>query len=203
MRRNRVIALVVVILGVSTLFGQAAFSARTKARAAGKSAQTAGVKAKVAKALNLTADQKVKLKAIRADVKAKTQTVNADGSLPPEAKKAKLKEIRAAGIAQIKAILTPEQQQKLKNLRRAHKGGRLKGLIEKLGLNADQKAKIKSILASGKTEIKAVRNDTTLSADAKRTNIKAIRAAEKEKILAELTPEQRAKLDAARARKAK
>ena len=213
MHRNKVIALMVLILGVSTLFGQAAFSARARARAAGKSAQTAGVKAKaartsgakakVAKALNLTADQKTKMKAIRADAKAKAQAVNADTSLTPEAKKAKLKEIRAAAIAQIKAILTPEQQKKLKRLHGAHEGGRLKDLLAKLGLNADQKAQIKSILASAKTEIKAVRNDTTLSADAKKVKIKAIRAAGKDKIMALLTPEQRAKLDAARAGKKK
>lgn len=223
MHRNRVIALVVLILGVSALFGQAAFSARAKDKAAGKSAQTAGVKAKsgkaagsktsatkasgakakAAKALNLTADQKTKMKAIRADVKAKTQAVNADTSLTPEAKNAKLKEIKAAAIAQIKAILTPEQQKKLEKLHGGRKGDQLKDLVAKLGLNADQKAKIKSILASSKTEIKAVRDNTTLTDDAKKTKIKAIRAAEKEKILAELTPEQRTKLDAARARKAK
>jgi len=190
----------VIILGISTLFGQAAFAAHNGDKAAGKSANVAGAKAKAAKALNLTADQKTKIKAILADAKTKAAAVKADTSLTPQAKKDQLKAIRKAANDQIMQLLTPEQQQTWKKI---HKKSKAKGWMAKLGLTEEQKAKIKAIFADSKTQIKAVKADTSLSTEAKKAKIKQIRADALAKVRAVLTAEQQAKLDAARAAKKK
>jgi Spy/CpxP family protein refolding chaperone len=64
--------------------------------------------------LNLTDDQKTKVKDIFADAKAKRQTVWSDSSLTDDQKKAKMKELHAGTMAKLNEVLTPEQQAQLK-----------------------------------------------------------------------------------------
>jgi Spy/CpxP family protein refolding chaperone len=64
--------------------------------------------------LNLTDDQKSKVKDIFADAKAKRQTVWSDSSLTDEQKKAKMKELHAGTMAKLNEVLTPDQQAQLK-----------------------------------------------------------------------------------------
>ena len=64
--------------------------------------------------LNLTDDQKSKVKDIFADAKAKRQTVWSDSSLTDDQKKAKMKELHAGTMAKLNEALTPEQQAQLK-----------------------------------------------------------------------------------------
>src|SRR5260370_13144833 len=59
--------------------------------------------------LNLTDDQKTKVKDIFADAKTKHQAVSSDASLNEEQKKAKLKPIHTATTATLNALLTPKQ----------------------------------------------------------------------------------------------
>ena len=63
----------------------------------------------IAKDLNLTDDQKTKLKAAMEDQQAKMKALREDTSLSQEDRRAKMKEIRDAMQAKIKEILTPEQ----------------------------------------------------------------------------------------------
>ena len=64
--------------------------------------------------LNLTDDQKAKVKDIFADAKAKRQTVSSDSSLTDDQKKAKMKELHAGTMAKLNEVLTPDQQAQLK-----------------------------------------------------------------------------------------
>jgi Spy/CpxP family protein refolding chaperone len=64
--------------------------------------------------LNLTDDQKAKVKDIFADAKAKRQTVWSDSSLTDDHKKAKMKELHAGTMAKLNEVLTPDQQAQLK-----------------------------------------------------------------------------------------
>jgi Spy/CpxP family protein refolding chaperone len=64
--------------------------------------------------LNLTDDQKAKVKDIFADAKAKRQTVWSDSSLTDDQKKAKMKELHAGTMAKLNEVLTPDQQAQLK-----------------------------------------------------------------------------------------
>lgn len=64
--------------------------------------------------LNLTEDQKAKVKDILADAKTKRQAVVSDTSLSEEQKKAKMKELHEGIMSKLNEVLTPEQQAELK-----------------------------------------------------------------------------------------
>ena len=70
--------------------------------------------------LNLTDDQKAKLKPILQDQMQQMKTVHEDSSLSEEQKQAKMKSIHESLHNQINAVLTPEQQAKFKQMRQEH-----------------------------------------------------------------------------------
>jgi Spy/CpxP family protein refolding chaperone len=61
-------------------------------------------------ALNLTGEQKAKIKAIRDDAQQQIQAMQKDSSLSDEAKQQKLKVIRKDIRRQVWGVMTPEQQ---------------------------------------------------------------------------------------------
>jgi Spy/CpxP family protein refolding chaperone len=82
---------------------------------------------KMAKELNLTDDQKTKVKAAMEEQVTKMKAVHDDTNLTPEDKRAKMKDIHDGYIAKMKTILTPEQFEKWQKhmMQRPHppKGG--------------------------------------------------------------------------------
>lgn len=74
-------------------------------------------------------------------------------------------------------------------------GDRLKMMSEALALTDAQKEKIKPIIADEAAALKALREDTSVAEDARRTKQRDIRQAHAAKIRAVLTPEQQAKFD--------
>jgi Spy/CpxP family protein refolding chaperone len=77
----------------------------------------AALRQKVAKKLDLTADQKAQLKAKRASVVAAVKAIRHDASLTPEQKKAKARETLQAARADVRNVLTADQQAKLQKAR--------------------------------------------------------------------------------------
>ena len=71
--------------------------------------------------LNLTDEQRTKLKPILEDQSQQLKAVHDDTSLSPDQKTAKMKAIHASFHDQINAVLTPEQQAKLKEMK--HESG--------------------------------------------------------------------------------
>lgn len=74
--------------------------------------------------LNLTDDQKPKVKDIFADAKAKRQGIWNDSSLTDDQKKAKMKELRTGTMAKLNEVLTPDQQTALKTKMEAAKAAK-------------------------------------------------------------------------------
>ena len=72
--------------------------------------------------LNLTDDQKAKLKPILQDQMQQMKAVHTDSSLSPEQKESKMKSIHESIHDQINAVLTPEQQAKFKEMQHEHMG---------------------------------------------------------------------------------
>jgi periplasmic protein CpxP/Spy len=70
--------------------------------------------------LNLTDDQKAKVKPILQDQMQQMKAVHEDSSLSQEQKQAKMKSIHESSHDQINAVLTPEQQAKFKQMRQEH-----------------------------------------------------------------------------------
>lgn len=64
--------------------------------------------------LNLSDDQKARIKKIREDAKAKAGAVMADSSLSDADKQGKVKAIRMDARKQTREVLTPEQRKQLK-----------------------------------------------------------------------------------------
>ena len=85
------------------------------AQAAGKEMGMHGGLQAAVESLNLTDDQKAKVKDIFADAKTKRQAVSSDASLSDEQKKAKMKELHSATMTKLNEVLTPEQQTELKS----------------------------------------------------------------------------------------
>lgn len=71
--------------------------------------------------LNLTDEQRTKLKPILQDQSEQLKAVHDDTSLSPDQKSAKMKAIHASFRDQINGVLTPEQQAKLKEMK--HEAG--------------------------------------------------------------------------------
>jgi len=72
---------------------------------------------KLSDELNLTADQKAKLKPIFEDEAKQIEAVRNDTSLAKPDKLAKVKQIHQSFEPKVDAILTPEQQEKMKQIR--------------------------------------------------------------------------------------
>ena len=79
---------------------------------------------KFAEALNLTPEQKADLKSIRDNARQQAQAIRNDSTLTADQKKAKLKDLRKSSHQQMMSKLTPEQQQKFKEMRKEHRGHR-------------------------------------------------------------------------------
>ena len=71
--------------------------------------------------LGLTEEQKEKLKAIFEKNQPKIKEVCTDTALSDEDKRAKMMELRKAEMEEIRTLLTPEQQEKMKEMRAAAK----------------------------------------------------------------------------------
>ncbi|MBW8780639.1 MAG: hypothetical protein JF599_01955 [Verrucomicrobia bacterium] len=76
----------------------------------------------LAERLDLTEDQKAKIKPILQDEMKALKDLREDDTLDKDAKREKMMEIRKAHAAQIMAILTPEQQAKFKAMQEHRKG---------------------------------------------------------------------------------
>ena len=90
-----------------------------------------------------------------------------------------------------------EQQEKRWNKADRKKGGQN---MESLNLTDDQKAKVKAIRADYKVQAEKIKN-TPLTADERKSQMKALHQSEKEKIKAILTPEQAQQMEANKEKK--
>ena len=95
--------------------------AATSPQAGGKEMGMHGGLQAAVESLNLTDDQKAKVKDIFADAKTKKQAVSSDASLSEEQKKAKMKELHTSIMAKLNEVLTPDQQTELKTKMEAAK----------------------------------------------------------------------------------
>jgi periplasmic protein CpxP/Spy len=96
-----------------------------------------------------------------------------------EAKPAKEPAARRAGAA-ARPLLNPEE--------------RLKMLTEKLSLTPEQQEKVKAVYAKNVETLKTMRQDKSLSEDAKRQKFTEMRRTEMQEINGILTPEQQEKM---------
>ncbi|RYZ20347.1 MAG: hypothetical protein EOO16_16965 [Chitinophagaceae bacterium] len=176
------------------------------------------------KELNLSNDQKTKLKDIHTRERAEMEALRGNTSLSEDQRKAQRKQIHEKYVAERKALLTPEQQQKAAQFReewkdkRGRAGGGQRDTIrrrggqkgemgqhgkrgegfgkmqQELNLTAAQQDKMKSIRQDYKGRLDALRNNTGISQEEKRKQHQELMKAQMEQMKTVLTPEQQQKM---------
>ena len=148
--------------------------------------------------LNLSADQKAKLKSLHEGVRQQIEALRNDATLSADDKRAKIRSLRESTRQQFQAVLTPEQQQLIQNGRHDRFGregfGAGRGPRADLGLTADQRSQLEAIHKSTRNQVSAIRNDATLSSEQKEAKLKSIFQNSHQQVSAILTPEQQQKL---------
>jgi protein CpxP len=81
------------------------------------------VRQRVAKKLGLSSDQIAQLKADRAKTVVAMKAIRADSSLTPDQKKTKVRETMQIARAEMRGVLTPDQQTKLQKMRKRWAAG--------------------------------------------------------------------------------
>ena len=109
------------VAALAVILAPASSQAATAPQAVGKEMGMHGGLQAAVESLNLTDDQKAKVKDIFADAKTKKQAVSSDASLSEEQKKAKMKELHTSIMAKLNEVLTPDQQTELKTKMEAAK----------------------------------------------------------------------------------
>ena len=209
MRKICVYLWIISLLVVLAVLGAMVWS--SPARAADASPPVAvlsAIKGKLADALCLTGDQRIRIKAIRDEMVKETQAVRQNSSLTPAEKRERIQTIRITARSRMAGILSVDQREKLANIaarqraliRRQQalaKYPKIAGAIaRKLDLTAAQKDAIKKIHQKTVKKIKSIMQNTSLPPRAKRARVGAVRAVERDRIARLLTPEQRQKLAA-------
>jgi periplasmic protein CpxP/Spy len=136
--------------------------------------------------LQLSPEQKKQLRQLHLTARDQAAIIRNDQTLTPAQRRAKLKELRASTRQQAMAVLTPEQQNKLAEMR-AERQARV---AEKLGLTADQQGKLKELFRSTIQERQSVLASTTMTNDQKLAQLKEIRKNAKQQLAQILTPDQ-------------
>ena len=79
---------------------------------------------KMAKKLGLSPDRQSKIEPILADRAQQMQSARADGTLAPNDKRAKIRDINQNSDSQIEAILSDTQKQQYEQMKQSHKASR-------------------------------------------------------------------------------
>ncbi len=162
-----------------------------------------GDNTKVMKELNLTEDQQAKIKSLNEDFRIKFNAVRDDSSLTKDSKRAKMKELSETKKNQFQAVLTPEQQAKMKELRGKRSDNYKKGRKDMakrghnrmdLNLTEDQKSKMQDLRKDYRDKMQALKDDTSLSKEMRSEKRKELANTHKSEIRSLLTPEQQAKI---------
>ncbi|MEO7961285.1 MAG: hypothetical protein ABIR19_07055 [Ginsengibacter sp.] len=154
-------------------------------------------KANMMKDLNLSERQKQEAKSIWDTYQSQTKVLSEDKSLSHEDFLAKRSELTKEQRSKFQSLLTPEQKAKMSEKKNPNKnkGGKMKGnrgekMKDQLNLSDDQAAKMKSQHQILRTQAKAIHENTSLSEDQKKEQMKDLRNRTKELEKTILTAEQ-------------
>ena len=163
--------------------------------------------------LNLTEEQKAKIKTLRAEQKKEMQALKENKT----ANKEQRKELHKKYREQMQAILTPAQKEQMAKAKEERKASGKKAHFNKeqgigrkgafkrggdfqkeLGLTQDQKDKMAKIRTDFRSQFENLRNDNNLSKEQKRTKMQELMKAQQEQMKTVLTKEQIEKMQSLR-----
>jgi len=157
--------------------------------------------------LNLTDAQKQQAKQIREDFKKQMKDLK-DQGLTEEQLKEKRRELAKQEHDKMQSILTAEQREKAKDLRKEEKkerkddwkdrkedgAKRAEKMKEELDLTDAQSTQLKSINENFRKEMKAIHENSSLTGEQKKQQMKQLQQKHKEQIQSLLTAEQKEKV---------
>lgn len=155
--------------------------------------------------LNLTADQKQQMKAANDDYRKQLAGLQNNNSITLGEYKTQLAALHKSHKDKVSSILTDEQKKAMAARRqdaqkRMHHAGEasLDKMKQNLNLSDDQVAKIKAQREDLHTKIKAIRENTSLLPEQKKSQVKDLFVQQKDNLKSVLTADQLSKLDAMR-----
>jgi len=164
--------------------------------------------------LNLSAEQKAKLKTLREDFKKQHNALKEqEATLTVAQMKEKRKALADQQRSQFESILTKEQKDQLAHMkiekkgngqfRNGSKGKRYEAarMAEDLNLSADQKAQIAKLREDFTTQALAIRHNTSLNKQAQKQALKELHEKNKKQMKSVLTEEQIEKLESQRGKR--
>ncbi|MBZ5630120.1 MAG: hypothetical protein LAO06_14775 [Acidobacteriia bacterium] len=150
---------------------------------------------RMAQQLNLTDPQKTQIQGLFQAQRTQAQSIWQDSSLTPQQRQDKFRQLRESTHQQVTAVLTPEQQRQMQQMRAQREGmGGGMGPFARLNLTSDQKSKIQPLIQSQHQQVQAVRLDSSLTPEQRQAKVRDIRQGTKSQIDALLTPEQQQQL---------
>jgi Spy/CpxP family protein refolding chaperone len=158
--------------------------------------------------LNLNEDQKEQLKAVREDFHKQLKDLKANTALTQEQKKDRMKELAQQQREKMQAILTPEQRQQAQKMRSeakdkkkgegkekfANHAKKAEKMKEELNLTDAQGQQVKAINEKFRDEMKAIHQNSALTQEQKKEQMKALQQKHKEQLQSLLTTEQKEKV---------
>jgi len=190
-------------LAIATLTGAPSTDAPPAAPAAKRAALRHAKMGLVAEKLGLTEAQKAQAKQIRTATVEAVKGIRENQALTPEQKHAQIAATTQAARGQWQALLTPEQQTKLAEIKNhprllnafAVRRVRMAALADRLELTSAQRTQMHEAQSKAHAAMKVVRADTTLTVEQKKAKAREISQASRAEMRGLLTPEQSAKLD--------
>jgi Spy/CpxP family protein refolding chaperone len=154
------------------------------------------------KSLNLTDQQKSEIKKLNETHRREMSELKKKDNLTVKDWRGQMESLNKAHREKIQSLLTPEQKeqwQKARKDRMAMRGEnsneRFDRLKQTLNLTDEQAAKLKSSRESLQTQMRSIRDDKSLSDDAKKAQRKELMKQQHENFRSILTDDQRKKLD--------
>lgn len=143
--------------------------------------------------LNLTDGQKESFRAQRAAFKQRMEALKKEENITVKEWKSRMETLKKENLQAMQNLLTPEQREKM-NKMRAQAGDRsMDRMKEQLNLTPDQMSQFKKIRTATLKQMKAIRENASLSSDEKKSSLKKLMKEQKEGFDKLLTPEQREK----------
>lgn len=157
--------------------------------------------------LDLSADQKTKIKAINEDFRKQMTELKKQDQITVAEMKKRRQSIQENHRSQITALLTPAQKDQLSKMKTERKGkfqqgkGRRDEFVKnrgqwqkELNLTADQQQKVAKIRSESRTKMEALRNDNSISQSQKKEKMHELMKDQQEDIRSVLTKEQTEKM---------
>lgn len=153
------------------------------------------------KSLNLSEEQKTKMKALREEHQKKMSELRKKEDLTVKDWKAQMEAERKAHQSQVQGLLTEEQKASLAKARTERKQamqnrkGQRFNRMGSLNLSEEQSAKMKAEREATAKKMRAIREDKSLQEDAKRKQIRELMEQQRQNMKSILTEEQQKKLE--------